>query len=119
MGYYSDVRVRTTQDGFEFLKKYVTSDLFGGYGYVEPVNDDEGVVFGWNDVKWYSVFHEVAEFENLLTIADEKGIPYEYVTLGEDNATTFDTNGDVFREFNEQLVHHLAVKCELVVWDGC
>ena len=123
MGYYSDVRVSTTREGFEFLKKYTTHDLFGGYGYVEDVNDDDGVVFGWNAVKWYWDFEEVAEFRNLLFVLEDKGIPWEYLEVGEDNATEFTTCchdfGNSFdrREFNEQLVHHIEPVMRIVVWN--
>lgn len=116
MGYYSDVRVSTTQEGFEFLKKYVTSDLFGGYGYVEDVNDDDGVVFGWDGVKWYGEFHEVAEFKNLLTVAGEKGIPYEYLEVGEDNATYSESSDDYGDIPDERLTHHIEANMTIDVY---
>lgn len=115
MGYYSDVRVSTTQEGFEFLKRCVTSDLFGGYGYVEPVNDDGGVVFGWNGVKWYGWFDDVAEFNNLLSVMNDKGIPYEYMTVGEDNITDFETS-DEWRS-DVKLAYHLEAVCTIGVWN--
>ena len=107
MGYYSDVRVSTTQDGFEFLKGCATSDLFGGYGYVEPVNDADGVVFGWDGVKWYPEFHEVAEFRNLLAVMGENGIPYEYLEVGEDNATYSESSDEYGDIPDERLAHHI------------
>lgn len=107
MGYYSDVRVSTTQEGFEFLKRCVTSDLFGGYGYVEVVNDEDGVVFGWNAVKWYSGFDAVAEFKNLLFVMNDKQIPYEYLEVGEDNAT-YSESSDYWGDIpDERLTHHI------------
>lgn len=114
MGYYSDVRVSTTKEGFEFLKSHVTSNLFSGYGYVEVKNDDNGVVFGWDGVKWYGWFHEVAEFKNLLFVMNDKGIPYEYLTVGEDNATEFEENDSSCCD--GELVYHLEVQVSINVY---
>ena len=117
MGYYSDVRVSTTQEGFEFLKKYTTHDLFGGYGYVEEVNDADGVVFGWNAVKWYSGFEEVDEFRNLLFVMDDKGIPWEYLEVGEDNATYSEASCE-YGIPDERLKHHIEPVMNIVIWES-
>lgn len=116
MGYYSDVRVSTTQEGFAFLKENATGDLIGGYGYVEPVNDGDGVVFGWDAVKWYSSFHEVAEFENLLAVMGDKGIPYEFLAVGEDGATDASSSGDWGSD--KELKHHIGARTIIEVWEG-
>lgn len=124
MGYYSDVRVSTTQAGFEFLKEHTTHDQFSIFGYVEEVNDDDGVVFGWNNVKWYPCYDEVAEFKNLLAVLEDKGIPWEYMEVGEDNTTDFATccrelpfNYDNNR-VNERLVYHLEARTTIWVWSS-
>ena len=76
MGYYSNVMVSTTQDGFEFLKERCKEhDLFSGWSYEEHINDDDGVVFGWSCVKWYPSFDDVSEFMSALDDAAEADIP--------------------------------------------
>ena len=117
MGYYSDVRVSTTRDGFEFLKENVTSDLFGGYGYVEERNDEKGVVFGWDGVKWYSWFDEIAEFNNLLFVMADEEIPYEYLVLGEDGATEFETSDRLCSFEHSDLKVHVGVTHSIEVWE--
>lgn len=116
MGYYSNVRVSTTQEGFGFLKKHVTSDLLGGYGYVEDVNDDGGVVFGWDGVKWYREFDEVAEFMNLLFVMGEEGVPYEYLEVGEDNATYSESSDEYGDIPDERLSHHIEACMRIEIY---
>ena len=120
MGYYSDVRVSTTPEGFEFLKAHCDErhGLFGGYGYIEEVNDEHGVVFGWDGVKWYPTFEDVGAFNHALNEADEAGIPYEYLIVGEDGAAEFacDSDGDCWRECEEQLKYHVEAITRISIW---
>lgn len=107
MSYYSNVKVSTTREGYDFLNRCVTSDLFGGYGFVEDVNDGDGVVFGWDGVKWYDGLHEVDEFKSLLFVMNNKGIPYEYLEVGEDNATYSESSNERGDVPDERLAHHI------------
>ena len=109
MGYYSDVKVSTTQEGFEFLKAQCDKkhQLFQGPEYVLEYDNEKGVVFGWNDVKWYPGFADVDAFMSALNKADDAGFPYEYVEVGEDGATSWQCSSREGACCDYRLTYHV------------
>lgn len=113
MGYYSDVRISTTQEGFGFIKEHYKPESYAPeldriYGYIEDANDEDGVVFGWNWTKWYDDFPEVIALARALEEADEAGIPWEYLVLGEGGEHEM-----LESETSDELVYHLEVSCRI------
>ena len=111
MGYYSDVRVSTTKECFDFLKRSCdeseyAKDLFNLHGYKVDLDKPDGVVFGWRWVKWYSGWDNgVSTFESFLDDAREKGFPFEYLVLGEEGEYEMSSSG-----ICDELAYHLEVE---------
>jgi hypothetical protein len=97
MGYRSDVRIRTTKEGYEIMKeeidKYLNEKVEDNLDYT-PENlvkhtdniDDDGevVTMDWNYVKWYDFFPEIMAVSNALGILQEKDIDFQFMRIGED-----------------------------------
>ena len=100
MGYRSDVRLRTTKEGYEIMKaeidkcleeKKKTGDRDFDY---EPENllktanntdiDGETVTVDWTYMKWYDCYVEVMAFNSALHILADKDIDYQFMRIGED-----------------------------------
>lgn len=84
MGYRSEVRICLLEENFEELKN-ICSNL--KYNLMDDIDfksrDDESVVFGWDWVKWYEEFDEVAAIKNYLLNLDDD-VPYSFVRIGEE-----------------------------------
>ena len=92
MGYRSDIRIITSEKGFEELKKFVTK-------YLKEHNEDYNLLencdikqegkkqcyFGWNYVKWYENDYEDVDaiMEGLQHLSD-KEYSYRYMRIGEE-----------------------------------
>ena len=92
MGYRSDIRIITSEKGFEELKKFVTK-------YLKEHNEDYTLLencdikqegkkqcyFGWNYVKWYENDYEDVDaiMEGLQHLSD-KEYSYRYMRIGEE-----------------------------------
>lgn len=116
MGYYSDVRVSTTTEGYEFIRKHMKaacgmepSDIFG---YIEEQCNEIGAVFGWNCVKWYDSFPEVQALERALDAAESIGIDWEYMVVGEEGDEHFLSTECAY----EKLACQLGVRHTIEVW---
>ena len=91
MSYLSDVRVSTTIDGYESIKKYCDSNpikfqLIGTNIVPEIEEIDEksdSVVFGWDWIEWGYKINQEPLKESLKEL-DKKGIPWEFLRVGED-----------------------------------
>jgi len=96
MGYRSDVRIRTTKEGYEVMKKFVENyikekELKGtDWNLLEHVikTEMEGIItLDWNYIKWYEGidgYEDVNAIMKSLDILDEKGIDYQYMRIGEE-----------------------------------
>lgn len=90
MGYYSKIRVATTAEGYKAitgLGDVIESKSFkfiGGDAAPEIVELHGGdVVFGWDSLKWYEEYPEVAHFWETMRAADAEGVPWEFMRVGE------------------------------------
>lgn len=96
MGYRSDVRLITTEEGWQKLKSFASNYLLEKTGtdkynylldeYIDIFEvDGNSVVFvGWNDIKWYESMEDVDAVMKGLEYLEELDIPYRYARLGED-----------------------------------
>lgn len=108
MGYYSNVRINTTNEGYErFMKLVPESELWffkpGCCGF-RLVKYDDTVVFGWQDAKWYDGYSEVDTVMRAIRTIASEGFPVEYIRVGEefDDIETIEHNED-------ELNHHIAI----------
>ena len=102
MGYRSDVAYSTTKEGFDFfLERVRQHNADSGIDYPlirfddagEPtglfftVHDSSefGVVFGFDNVKWYESYVDVQIIEESVNELDAAGYPWMFVRIGEDN----------------------------------
>ena len=99
MGYRSTIRYSTSKEGFDYLMSEVEqvnaslglkhplvgTDLQGNTHAFDAREDlPNGVVFGFDDVKWYSYFEDVAAFSSCIENLDAMGFPWICVRIGED-----------------------------------
>lgn len=93
MGYRSDVRLITSKKGFEELQKFVKN-------YLGKDNKDDnllenpdirfvhsnGVLLGWNDIKWYEYcdHKDVDSIEAGLEHLKDNDFSYRFARIGED-----------------------------------
>ena len=92
MGYRSDVRIITTMNGYEELKKFVDSYCKEKKCYnllealdVDKLTDTSDKLIGWDYVKWYDDLYDdvIAINEGLSHIAN-LGYAYNFARIGED-----------------------------------
>ena len=94
MGYRSEVRIATTEEGYgEFLKACdaknaalgVERPLIGTGIEPDSCERERGcVLFGWDEVKWYDLYADVQAVEQAIAEMDERDIPCRFVRVGED-----------------------------------
>ena len=101
MGYRSEVRVMTTPDGFKKMQdiawklaeeKNLDDDvvLFPKYeqspdecfDYCDIQNDY--MCFGLDWVKWYDGYQDVSLFMETLEVANQNGISWQFIRVGEE-----------------------------------
>ena len=114
MGYRSDVRIRTTKEGYEvmknFVEKYIKEKELKGtdWNLLEHAikTEMEGIItLDWNYMKWYEGekgYEDVDAIMKSLDILDEKGIDYQYMRIGEeidDIDERWEINNDSFDSF--------------------
>ena len=98
MGYRSDVRIRTTKEGFEVMKKYVENyikekGLDSNYNllnsnHVGITEAEDSITLDWTDLKWYegiNGYEDVDAIMNSLYELSEKDIDYQYMRIGEED----------------------------------
>lgn len=86
MGYRSDIRVVTTKEGYDGLKKILGND----YAYLMPEDSvlytHGGLVyFAIDYVKWYGEYRDVKCFmDGMKKLHEENKIPFKFARLGEE-----------------------------------
>lgn len=99
MGYYSDVKLVTTAEGIEKLRKNlkaVDMDLEDWADRLVYSSSADAVLAVWEDCKWYSEFPEVVAFHDTLRQLKKADIPYRYVRVGENLE-----EGDIDTEYSD------------------
>jgi len=90
MGYRSDVRIVTSQEGFEKLEEFV-KEYLKEYNEQNNLLDDCDIkqvgkkqcYFGWNYIKWYDGYHDVDAIMEGLEYLSENEYSYRYMIIGE------------------------------------
>lgn len=99
MGYYSDIKLVTTAEGIEKLRKNlkaVDMDLEEWADRLVCSNSTDAVLVVWEVCKWYSEFPEVEAFYDTLRQLKKADIPFRYVRVGENLE-----EGDVDTEYSD------------------
>lgn len=102
MGYRSEVRICLLKENFEELKERCSNLEYSLIDTMDFENkDNKTVVFGWDWIKWYNEFDEIAAIENyLFNLADD--VPYSFVRIGED------------RDDIEEYGHYCGGECDRI-----
>lgn len=101
MGYRSDIRIRTTKEGYEVMKNFVenyvkenvTEDKLQCYDYnllncAIITKMGNVITLDWNYLKWYECcegYEDVDAIMNSLNELSDKDIDYQYIRIGEEN----------------------------------
>lgn len=114
MGYRSDIRIRTTKEGYEVMKKFVGNyikekELKGTdwnlLEHAEITEAEDSITLDWSDLKWYEGidgYEDVDAIMDSLDELDEKDIDYQYIRIGEeidDIDERWSINNDSFDSF--------------------
>ena len=115
MGYRSDVRIRTTKEGYEMMKKeidkYLNEKVENHLDYTpenllkhtdNTDNDGKVVTMDWNYIKWYEEYPEIMAVSNALGMLREKDIDFQFMRIGEDLndiEEEWNVNNDSFDSF--------------------
>lgn len=100
MGYRSDIRIRTTKEGYEVMKKFIekyikenmNEENLKGYDYnllksAEITEAEDSVTLDWNSLKWYEGIQGYEDVDAIMYSLDElsdKDIDYQYMRIGEE-----------------------------------
>lgn len=97
MGYRSNVRIRTTKEGYEVMKKFVENyikerELKGTdwnlLKHAEITEAEDSITLDWDYVKWYEGIQGYEDVDAIMKSLDElsdKDIDYQYMRIGEEN----------------------------------
>lgn len=102
MGYRSDIRIRTTKEGLEIMKKFIekyikeninNEENLKGYDYnllnsAEITEAEDSVTLDWYNLKWYEGIKGYEDVDAIMKSLDElsnKNIDYQYVRIGEED----------------------------------
>lgn len=100
MGYRSDVRIRTTKEGYEVMKNFVekyikenVSEEAQGLDWnllnsAEITKAGNSITLDWENIKWYDGidgYQDVDAIMNSLNELSDKNIDYQYMRIGEEN----------------------------------
>lgn len=117
MGYRSNIRIRTTKEGYEVMKKFVENYVKEiaekdetGYNWnlIEQAIETEmsGIItLDWNYLKWYEGIDGYEDVDAIMKSLDElsdKDIDYQYMRIGEENddiEEKWNINNDSFDSF--------------------
>lgn len=93
MGYYSNVKLITTKEGWQRIQQAVKQATPDDWRYTAndectvPVCDGKYVLVEHEDIKWYeNQFPEVDAFMRELKRFDAEHIPYQFMRIGEDES---------------------------------
>ena len=113
MGYRSDIRVMTDLEGFEEMQeiawelkdeKNLSDDvvLFPMQGQ-DPDNffdyydaQEDYLCFGLDWVKWYDNFQDVGLFMDTLKVANDNGVKWQFMRVGEEWGDVEEESSDNF-----------------------
>lgn len=92
MGYRSDVRVVTSKKGYKVLQDYVEKQLGkdnSDYNLLDSpdvfIKGRNGVLIGWNSIKWYenSDYKEIDAIKLGMNHLADKDLGYRFARIGE------------------------------------
>lgn len=108
MGYYSDVRVVVSKDGYKELKNFVSKESGNKHcmNILESLKifeeKDDEVYLGWDSIKWYKEFGEIDIFLKGLNHLEKSGFSYAWLRQGE---MIDDVEGDTICGKNEDYLY--------------
>lgn len=100
MGYRSDVRIRTTKEGYEvmknFVEKYIKENVsedaqgldWNLLNSAEITETGNSITLDWENIKWYKGIDGYQDVDAIMKSLDElsdKDIDYQYMRIGEEN----------------------------------
>lgn len=100
MGYRSDIRIRTTKEGYEimknFVEKYIKENVsedaqeldWNLLNSAEITEIGNSITLDWENIKWYNGidgYQDVDAIMNSLNELSDKNIDYQYMRIGEEN----------------------------------
>lgn len=90
MGYYSEVSLKTTTEGYLVFKQVDDSIIKEDEKPLYSMNirkTSSGFYNIYNDgIKWYSSFPDVDNFEKVLGMLEDQQIPFSFIRIGEDDS---------------------------------
>lgn len=92
MGYYSDVRIVVSNEGFKKLSEYVnghTNDINLLNNCDVFIKGNNEICIGWNFFKWWDEFPEVKTVMEGLEILESEDYSYRFSRLGGDAIEEF------------------------------
>lgn len=93
MGYYSDVRIVVSNEGFKKLSEYVnehTNDINLLNNCDVFIKGNNEICIGWNFFKWWDEFPEVKTVMEGLEILENEDYSYRFSRLGGDAIEEFE-----------------------------
>ena len=121
MGYRSEIRVMTDLEGFETMQEIAFEikerdniadnmilfpmagqdpDVF--FDYYDAQEDY--LCFGFDWVKWDDTYKDVSLFMNILKVANERGVDWQFIRIGEEFGDIDNLNSDNFYSNNPAVV---------------
>ena len=101
MGYRSEIRIRTTKEGFKVMQKFVENYIkdnvnikdLKDYDYnllnlAKITETADSITLDWDDLKWYEGINGYEDVDAIMYSLDmlgEKDIDYQYMRIGEEN----------------------------------
>lgn len=100
MEYRSDVRIRTTKEGYEvmknFVEKYIKENVsedaqgldWNLLNSAEITETGNSITLDWENIKWYNGIDGYQDVDAIMKSLDElsdKDIDYQYMRIGEEN----------------------------------
>ena len=115
MGYRSNIRIRTTHEGFKVMKEFVenyikeniTKEELEGYDWnllnsAEKTETKNSITLDWQWLKWYDGYKDVDAIMKSLDVLSDKDIDYQYMRIGEESddiEERWNVNNDSFDSF--------------------
>ena len=99
MEYRSDVRIRTTKEGYEvmknFVEKYIKENVsedaqgldWNLLNSAEITETGNSITLDWENIKWYNGIDGYQDVDAIMKSLDElsdKDIDYQYMRIGEE-----------------------------------
>lgn len=118
MGYRSDVKLVSTKEGWERIKRAVTiANLDNTYlvddELVVPVCNGKYILYEIEWVKWYDSYAEVDAFMHALFLLEHDNIPYNFIRVGEDWGDIEEHSNTMYNKYPD--LPCLTVNQEIIV----